>query len=818
MSATATTPVHRYVWEPAPAPVLPAHPSRELTGRRIAVVGGLDRTADRVSAELARFGAVPWRIGDPGVPDAVVDLTLAAPFDPVDAVSWEKPLLRTLATLRHCYDDWARESDCRRLGYLAVTYQGGHMGYGRTPAHQPLGGIWAGLAKTLHRELPNVNARIVDVDDPECPDLPGIVARELYRWGLCEVGYLGGVRHTLVPRARQAPPATAGPGPRDVVLVCGGGVGIGHALAVELARRHGCEVVVTGRRAAPDGTEEWLDLDEDGFDAYRRDLMRRAAAEGTLRETRIGIERLARQRELSRNLRAAAGEGLRVRYEACDLTDPVAVRALVAGLGPRLTGVVYIAGVDRPARLPAKADQDVLAGVAVKVTGFLRLFDAVRDRDLAFFCNAGSLTGRLGGMTGELDYAAGNEALARLGLWADRSAPFRTITACWPLWQRLSASTNVDAALRYMTALDPAQGLDLWCRELVSGSGEVTFLGRLGQALRPVQAAQFVVEHPLPGFDTAYPRIFHLGEPIAYRPPERLVTRVRFGADTVPAFGDFLVDDRPALPVSLLLESALRSAEWTVPEQGAPRIPSELRDVEVDLAALATDGGELVLDRETVAGDTGTTGGAGDGGGRWNASVVFRRPSDGAVVARMTVGYGEPDEPGLSAPALPVGEPSAPVLPTPVLSAPVLSAPEPSTPALPVPGEGEGTGAPPGEPAHPGLRRRGALIPAARWRVDPAGAPAGDVPPCWPADLWAADMVPAHRLPVAAVENIVGAAPGRGRRLRVSRVAVHADIPPADLVIGVTGVTGRASGRTWVAVDAGTARPVLTLHDPELGT
>ncbi|MGI5282721.1 KR domain-containing protein [Nonomuraea polychroma] len=771
--AMATTLVHRYAWALAPATPLPRHPSEQLAGRRIAVVGGLDRTADRVSAELARFGAIPWRLGEPGMPDAIVDLTLAAPFDLTDAASWEKALLRTLAVLRHCYDDWAKESDCRRLGYVAVTYQGGHMGYGQAPVFQPLGGIWAGLAKTLHRELPNLNARIIDVEDPEQADLPGIVARELYRWGLCEVGHHGGVRHTLVPRARQAPPAAAEPGPRDVILVCGGGVGIGYALAAEMARRHGCEVVVTGRRPAPNGTEEWLDLDAAGFDAYRHDMMRRAATDGTLRETRVQLGRLVQQRELSRNLRAAAGEGLRIRYEACDLTDPAAVRELVAGLGPRLTGVVYIAGVDRPARLPAKSDRDFLAGVAVKVTGFLRVFDAVRDHDLAFFCNAGSLTGRLGGMVGELDYAAGNEALARLGLFAGQSAPFRVITTCWPLWQRLSVSTNVDAALRYMTALDPAQGLDLWCRELVSGSGEVTFLGRLGRALRPVQAAQFVVEHPLPGFDTAYARIFHLGEPIAYRPPAWLVTRVRFSTDTAPVLGDFVIDGRPALPVSLLMENALRSAEWTVPEQGAPLVPAELRDVEIDLAGLATDGGELVMERETTGEEI---------DGRWTASVVFRKPPGGEVVARMTVGYDESAAPDLSALGLSVSTESASALPT--------------------------------EPAHsPGLEWPGALIPAARWRRDPGGTLVADVPPSWPADLWMADMVPADRLPAGAVENIVRAASaGEGRRLRIARVAVHADAVTADLVIG------SVAGRTWLAVDRGNAQVVLALHDPELGT
>ncbi|MEV0587132.1 KR domain-containing protein [Nonomuraea sp. NPDC050310] len=854
MSAPMPNPtVHRYTWECAPAPPLPGHPSEDLAGRLVTVLGGLDETADRVSAELAAAGARLWRLGDPGVPDAVVDLTLADPFDLADPTAWEKPLLRTLAVLRHCYDDWAAEPDCHRLGYLAVTYLGGTMGYGEPSGglgdivgygepsgglggpvvYQPLGGVWAGLAKTLHRELPTLNARIVDVAHPRQPDLPTLVARELYRWGLCEVGYHQGRRMTLVPRRRPTPPPATELGPDDIVLVCGGGVGLGYALATELAERYGCEVVVTGRRPLPAGDEDWLTLDEPGFTAYRHDRLRQAAADGSLRETRTHLARLSQRRDLHHNLRTAADRGLRIRYLPCDLTDQAAVDALlddlsprrppvgspqaelegdpgvrldavVGGPGRRLAGVVYLAGVDRPARLPAKSDRDLLAGVAVKVTGLLRLLAGVRERDLDFLCAAGSLTGRLGGMTGELDYAAGNEALARLGLWAGQTASagpsFRALTVCWPLWLDLSVSGNVDAALRYMSALDPAEGLDLWCRELVAGAGEVTFLGRLGQALRPVQAAQFVVEHELPGFDVACPRLFHLGEPLVFRPQERLSCRVRFDAAAVPALGDFLVGGRAALPASLLLENALRSAEWLVPEQGPPLLPDELRGVEVDLAGLVAQDGALILDREAEVTEL---------DGRWAVSVIFRRPEDGSAVASMTVttatGHG---------PAVPAGR-----------GAPAAAAPaggredgEPAAgPGSAVPAAGRGPAVAGGgreggeSAAGPGLEWRGLVIPGARWRDEGEGRVA-EVPPCWPADLWVADLPPRHRLPVAAVEAVIRAVTGsRTGRLRIARLTCPAEAVPAPADGTPGGVVVSRGGRGWRGVDPGDGRTVMEL-------
>ncbi|HEX6077194.1 MAG TPA: KR domain-containing protein [Micromonosporaceae bacterium] len=765
-----TASVHRYVWELTPAPPLPG-PGGELTGRRVAVIGGTERTAQQVTAELTGRGAVPWRLGDGGTPDAVVDLTLAERFAPDDPAAWEKPLLRTLAVLRHCYPDWVAESDARRIGYLAVTYQGGHAGYGDTPIHQPLGGIWAGLAKTLHREMPNVNARVVDVADPDLADLPRIVADELYRWGLLEIAYLDGRRHTLVPRPRDV----AAPGIRltadHTVLVCGGGTGVGFALAGELARRYGCQVVVTGRRPAPIGTEDWARADEVAFDQYRREQLRRAGADGTLRQTRSRLRRLARLRELHANLCGAAAEGLRIRYEACDLTDAAQVRELVTGLGRQLKGVVYNAGVDRPARLPAKSDQDFLAGVAVKVIGFLRVFAAVRDLDLAFFCNAGSLTGRLGGMVGELDYAAGNEALARLGLWAGHAARFRVLTTCWPVWQRLSAATNPDAAVRYMPAMDPADGLDRWCAELVaSGPGEVTFLGPVGRALRPVQAGHYLAERMLPGFDVVYPRLFHLGKPLRHVPSRHLVTRTRFSHDTVPVLGDFLVGGVPAMPVSLLLEHALRSAEWTVPEHGPPLRPSMLTDVEIGIAALRLADKAVTVHRETSGADV---------AGEWVTTVVLRRPA-GDAMARMTIRYAHP-----------------PPAPAPPAAGPVGT-------AMPHPRPPDGD--------LPYLHWRGVVVPVARWQRRADGTLTAATQPCRNSDLWSEDPSPEPALPVTALENIVrGAAatrPGtfRPRTLRIAQMVAYPGVDGADLAVGVP------YRGTWYAVDSRDGRVALTVH------
>lgn len=730
------SPVRRFVWRSAPSTV---DEPVGVRGRVVAVVGAHGRTVDEVSAALTGGGATLWQHGDPGVPDAIVDLTLAEPFDPERPDAADEALVRTLAVLRHCYQDWAAETSTRRLAYLAVTYLDGRCGYSGQRVHQPLGGIWAGLAKTLHRELPVVSARVVDLPGPDHPGLAGIVAGEVYRGGAAEIGYRDGTREVLLPRAEPVPAPALSLGEDDTVLVCGGGTGIGFELARALVGR-GCRVVVTGRAARPEGTEHWLHLDAAAFDEYRRGLIRDAAGTPALRETRRRIGKLQHLRELHGNLRAV--DGLALRYRTCDLTEPAQAAALIDELGGGLTGIVYLAGVDRPARLPSKSDTDFLAGIAVKTTGFLRLVGAVRDRELPlkFFCNSGSLTGRLGGMVGELDYSAANEALARLGLWARHETGLDVFTVCWPLWRGLSVSTNMDAALKYMPAMDPAEGFRNWCAELAAPhhSGEVVYLGPIADGMDLTKAGQFPLDPALPGFEDAYPKVFHRGTPEHWKPGELLRSRIRFRTRTTPAAADFHVHGAPALPVSLLLETAIRACHWLTP---AP--VRELTGVVIHPAALQLADDAIELDRVITGGDT--------------IEVVIST-GEGLPVASVTIHTGQST----------VG--TAPDFPA---TAAVPAVPEPSA-----------------------LRWKGAVIPRAPWQRHACGTVTAPLPPCPPSDLWTAEPAPEHLLPVAALENILRLAyDGHDAGpLRIERLALH----PGHR--HPTRLLGTPSGETWYAV------------------
>ncbi|WP_405797912.1 KR domain-containing protein [Streptomyces sp. NBC_01506] len=775
--------VSRMEWQLTALPAAPADPAR-LAGMRVLLLGGDRDTAAAVERELTGHGAlVRRRTAGGGAVDAIVDLTVGAEAPGTGAPGtevWREPLLETVAALREQYDDWAAETSARRLYYLAVTYLGGGMGqHPQDDLAQPLGGIWAGLAKTLHRELPNCNARVVDTSLTAAAELPGIVAAELGRPGELEVGHRDGQRLTLNPVARPAGEPSVALGPDDCVLISGGGRGIGWELARSLAATYGLRVVVTGREDFPTGDEPWFGTDESQLKEYEKQLWTGLRQGTPLAEIRRDIARTRRLRELATNITEARSLGLRVDYARCDFTDARQVRALLEREGAALTGVVHNAGVDTAARLPKKTDDEILRTVRTKIGGFLNLFAELRDHRLKFFCNVGSLTGRLGGMVGQLEYAAANEGLARLGRWAGRQADFPVMTLAWPTWDRIGLISNFSATLRYMAAIDITDGLAKWQAELRAGSeGEVTFVGPLGRAMSPGQATDYPVVPDLPGFTGTFPRIFHLGEVTTYQPHVRMVSRVTFDRERAPVLGDFLVDGGAAVPLSILLESAVRGAEWIVPEDFPELRASCLEEIVVPLDLLRLDAGPTVWEREVRGAHEGDT---------WVVEVRFRRAppaSDG--------GTGPGDGTGPEASLRVVHEPGG-----------TRSA------ALPRPDVKRTTTWRSGQPL---LSWRSSVVPAADWTAGPDNRRTAVVRPCAPNDLWATLHAPRAVISVSALENVVQACARQSEGfsvaddpLVVGRVALHSQergdsIVEGDPTLGVWKVRNAESGAPVMTV------------------
>ncbi|MET9730479.1 SDR family NAD(P)-dependent oxidoreductase [Streptomyces sp. NPDC006458] len=635
-------PVTRFVWEPVEAP-RPAPRETPLAGRRLLLVGEVADLVHAVGAALERRGArVVTHTPGSRLPadgwDGIVDLNVVGRSYELGDTSWRQALGRTTEAIRGAYARWAAEHRYGHHIYVAVTHLGGLGGHGDGPVPQPLSGIWSGLAKCLPRELPAAGIVVVDVDRAEAEVIAEAAAQEYALPEDFEVCYRAGRRHVLAGRPAPTPPpgeATA-PGPGDTVLVTGGARGVGFAAARAFAETFGCRVVVTGRGERPQPEGEVL-LEDEEFAGWRRERLATGRTPARLSEVRREVRRAEDDRAVHRNLAGAAADGLRIDYLRCDCTDPDQVERVFAALGEGPTHVVHNAGIDEPARFDRKSADDVVRTVDVKVTGFANLVAAVlarpeRRRRLRLLSNVGSLAGRMGGMVGQVDYAAGNEALARLGFWARDNLGLPVQTLCWPTWERLGVIANYAAAVRYVSTLDPAEGARLWAAELASGhTGESVFLGRIGAVLSPGQLRGFGTLTGHPDLSRLHALDHYLGQVEQYEIFRMLRTKLSLTARDHPCLAEFRVGADLAVPVSVVLEHAVAAGDWVVPE-GWPLLHlRELRELRVRLPRLRFTDDVLTLHREArgVRRD-----------GEWCVDVSVRDGA-GEDVASLTLVYGE---------------------------------------------------------------------------------------------------------------------------------------------------------------------------------
>lgn len=770
----SVVPVERAVWRPFELEAAPAGYSSRLAGKKIVIAGGSSETTGRLAQALTGGGATVYRF-EPGVAaldqagaafkkltgpvDGLIDLNVSEAAQATSPEAWQTALRQTVTLLKLYYEEWAYTTDSTRLFYLPITRLGGTMGYetGRGEIAQPFGGIWAGLAKTLPREIPNCNVKILDFATTDYQNLGPIVAAEIYRWGLFEVGYKDGQRYGLACHRQEAPPQEIDLDHRDTVLLSGGGRGIGHAMAKALARNLGCRVIITGRSPLP-APAAWLELDEAAFKAYTQNFYKAIPAGKKVGDVRREVEELKRQKELYANMQSVAAEGLRVEYRVCDFTSPGQLAQLLAEIGPGLSGVIHNAGVDTPVRLPSKTPANFVHTVSTKLSSFMNLFEALKDRPLKFFNNVGSLTGRWGGMVGQLDYASGNDGLARLGLWAAPQVSFPVKTLCWPTWDRLGMIANFEATLKYMSAVDVEEGLYHWQRELLSGgSGEICFNGPVGNAVTPAHLHGFPVFSEVPQAERLHSPLFYTGEILDFQ----IFTSVRavswIEPLVTPAMTDFAIEGRPALPVSLALEYAVSLAEWLAPE-GWPELHlAALTDFEITLAGLEAINGEGFALVKQASGSWQD--------GRWVVALNLavsrkdgRPPQD---LARLKVRFSRPE-----------------------------------TLQKPLPGPAAISGQRVSFENTARFKWNGNIFKLAAWYKDERGMLSGLTAPCFAADLWTTPFLPTLRLPCAALENIWRAAlheqgQANPARLRVERIGFWPrDYKSAGVIQGEPGGAG----------------------------
>ncbi|MFC9681772.1 type I polyketide synthase [Streptomyces sp. NPDC056948] len=246
---------------------------------------------------------------------------------------------------------------------------------------------------------------------------------------------------TLVPRLIRGTAPAVEPGAAlgaGTVLITGGTGGIGARLARHLAVEHGAAdlLLVSRRGEEADGTADLVT-------------------------------------EL-------AGLGARVRVAACDVSDRVAVRALLDAIPDELplTAVIHAAGVVDDSTIEKLSAEQVDRVLAPKVDAALHLHELTQHLDLSAFVMFSSVAAVVGS-PGQGNYAAANSVLDALAR-CRAEAGLPAVSIAWGPWDSSSGMTRDlgrDGLTRLgrlgLRPLADADGLDLFDQSVHTGAASV---------------------------------------------------------------------------------------------------------------------------------------------------------------------------------------------------------------------------------------------------------------------------------------------------------------------------------------------------------
>ncbi len=482
-------------------------PISTLRGKVVWVMGA-GPLADALRAQVAHAGA-----GSEGKPDAVIDVGL--------------PVLEGFAQAR-------RLDSGRPRQWLTVLETAANVRDARD------NGARAGLAKALGREWPECRATVVTVEAMHnLEDAARAVVDELGEADRAVEVWVAPAQREVAALATEAMPSPDAWLANPLVLLTGGTRGITAQVALEIARRGPCTLILVARTAP--GEEPFVE------DAARTAAKRRLSEDNS-RVTPKMIEEVLRPLRLAeearKNVVAMRELGAVVEVRTVDLASPEAVRGMVEGIRFSHRDVdlcVHGAGVEE-SRLIGDKDEAAFHRVYDgKAEGGLALVEALSPE--CIFVSMGSIAGRFGN-AGQVDYAAANEAMAHVCMLRPRA-----LHVCWTAWGDVGMAVRggMETLLtsRGVELLPALPGARLLCDLVAAGVvGEIVVAGRLGDFTQPSL-------HPL--LDS----IELIGDDA--------VGRRSLSMTTDPWMGDHAIDGVPVLPGVIGLEMMVGTALAALP-------------------------------------------------------------------------------------------------------------------------------------------------------------------------------------------------------------------------------------------------------------
>ncbi|NRD57261.1 type I polyketide synthase, partial [Corallococcus exiguus] len=521
------------------APVLVERPAlttgaSQLRGRRVLFIAQGEAVARELSAQAHDICGPEFRILRLGSSDAGtrihgIDLTREETAEAgLDALGFEPQVIISVCRMSSAESessvvaDTALRHEALELLFLSArrAYEGlsagtvtlaslciGGVGARRTL--HPVTGLFAGLLKSLGREVPARGIRAIATGPLPLRTALDHVASELGTGddtAPVEVCFDGSVRcvRLLQPTDVPARPAVTLDS-HSVVLLTGGGRGVTAVLAGALLKRYGCKVVLLGRSDPSDAPARVLQAPDEELGTVEREFYAsELARDSTVRmpALRARFERHLAVRELRATLDGLMRLPGQMTYRAADVTRPEDVDRVVEELireHGRLDLVVHGAGTQVSKKLHRRRLAELRSTLDTKLLGLRNLRESCARRLPApvpfhVLTSAFSYIGN----DGQADYGAANEALDRLCAWvSDSRQDVQWCSVGWLAWDGIGMTRGSEYRVL---------GASRRLRGIRADEGEALFLLLVdGQPVQPINVQLTESERGFYGLEVIAP-------------------------------------------------------------------------------------------------------------------------------------------------------------------------------------------------------------------------------------------------------------------------------------------------------------------------
>ncbi|HPS47987.1 MAG TPA: SDR family NAD(P)-dependent oxidoreductase [Flexilinea sp.] len=477
-----------------------------MQGSKIIIVGDHGKVAEALIEKLEAAGAQTrlttlskvredlstWGKGEK--PDGLYFLPSLDP-DPVWEVNrvkdWENALTKTEEAL---YSIGTLLPDSAFL--IGATRMGSFNGL--MNCENPLNGIVTGFMKSLRRERPHQLVKVVDFNDQASPDYvaDALISETLQDPVTVEIGRENDLRNGIALQEQECETVDTGTGTLQAgstFVVSGGTGGVTGVVIQDLAKATHGSFFLLGRTELPaENDADLLKLKQDrkGFGLELQERMRQAGEKVTpvqIERQLLALERAAKTLDVMKTVEAAGGHA---RYILCDATDENSVIHAIETIREATDKVdvfIHAAGLDKSRKIESKTLEEFQQVIDVKAKGFKYIFNALENNHLlpdkvVFFS---SVAGRFGN-SGQTDYGAANDLLAKYAQWLPKRYPgMQAVAIDWSAWAEVGmASRGNMPRLMEMAGIDllkPEEAAPMVRNELNLGhSGEVIIAGSLG--------------------------------------------------------------------------------------------------------------------------------------------------------------------------------------------------------------------------------------------------------------------------------------------------------------------------------------------------